>query len=201
MTSHLEKIEVIKKMDDKTKKLVEKAQIKDTFQQEFKSTLNQRISRYLEVKPHGIIPITHFAAVSSECYLLYRDGHYYGTISLVQAVAEALVRFLCDKNGWKPNKDYEKNIKELQRKNEISDKLVSLFTQIWNGRNDYHHLNPQIEQDRQELEILAKEKLTDLKNIEEELFAYMTEDGKLVPKYPKYWDQKSNSVPVFLRLD
>ncbi|MFH1712922.1 MAG: hypothetical protein ABH896_01925 [Candidatus Jacksonbacteria bacterium] len=188
-------------MSNKTKKIIEKAQIKDTLYQEFQLTLDQRVNRYFEVRPHRIIPNTHFAAVSAESYLLFRDGYYYGAISLAQAVAEALVKFFCDKNRWKPNKDYEKNIQELQRKNEISTKLVSLFTQIWKGRHNYHHLNPQIKQDKQKLEILAKEKLTDLKNIEKELFLYTTKDGKLIPKYPKYWDQKSNIIPVFLRLN
>ncbi|MDP2638422.1 MAG: hypothetical protein Q8P26_05160 [Candidatus Levybacteria bacterium] len=188
-------------MDDKTKKLIEKAQIKDTLQQEFQLTLDQRVDRYFEVRPHGIIPSTHFAAVSAESHLLFRDGYYYGTISLVQAVSEALVKFLCKRNGWKPNKDFEENIRQLKTRGKVTDDLLSLFTKIWNGRDDYHHLNPQIEQDRQKLEILAKEKLTDLKNIEKELFAYTTKEGKLVPKYPKYWDQKDNTVPVFLRLD
>ena len=96
-------------MDDKTKKLVDKAQTEDTLKQEFALTLDQRAKRYLELRPHGIIPNSHFAAVSAECHSLYRDGHFYGTISLAQSVTEALIKFLCEKNGWKPNKDFEKN--------------------------------------------------------------------------------------------
>lgn len=188
-------------MDDRTKRIIEEVQVKDTLKQEFELTLDARIRRYLEVKPHGIIPNSHFAAVSSECYLLYRDGHYYGTISLVQAVAEALVKFLCDRNGWKPNKDYEENIKQLKIRGKVSGSSVSLFTKIWNHRNDYHHLNPQIEQDKQKLGMLAREKLTDLKSIEKELFGYIAKEGKLIPKYPEYWDQKGNTTPVFLRLN
>lgn len=188
-------------MDDKTKKLVEKAQIKDTLQQEFQLTLDQRVNRYFEARPHGIVPNTHFAAVSAESHFLFRDGYYYGTISLVQAVSEALLKFLCQRNRWKSNNEFEENIKQLKTRGKISDDLLSLFTKIWDGRNDYHHLNLQIEQDRRKLEILAKEKLTALKNIEKELFAYTTKEGKLVPKYPKYWDLKSNTIPVFLRLD
>lgn len=188
-------------MDDKTKRLVEKAQTKDTLKQTFELTLDERIERHLKVKPHGIIPNSHFAAVSAECYSLYRDGHYYGTISLSQAVAEALVKFLCNKNGWKPNKDYEKNLQQLKTRGNLTNKLVSLFTNIWENRDDYHHLNPQIEQDRQKLASLAKERLTDLRDIEEELFAYTTNNGKLVPKYRKYWDQMGSTISVFLRLD
>lgn len=136
-------------MDEKTKKLVEKAQIRDTLKQEFEITLDQRVNRYFEVRPHGIIPNTHFAAVSAESHMLYRDGHYYGTISLVQSVTEALVKFLCQRNEWKPKKDFEENIKQLKNRGKIAQELVVLFTQIWNGRDDYHHLNQVIEQDRQ----------------------------------------------------
>ena len=188
-------------MDDKTKRLVEKAQLKDTLQQEFEYSLQQRIDRYLELKPHGIIPNSHFAAVSAECHLLYRDGHYYGTISLTQAVAEALVKFLCKINGWKPGKVFEDNLEQLEKRGKIVGDLKAKFMELWQRRNDYHHLNPQVEQDRQKLEQLAKEKLSRLKQIEEELFAYSANNGKLVPKFPKYWDQKDGKVAVFLRLD
>lgn len=190
-----------KLMDDQINKLVEKAQLKDTLQQEFAYSLEQRIERYLDLKPHGIIPNSHFAAISAECHLLYRDGYYYGTISLTQSVAEALVKFLCKINGWKPNKDFEENLKELGKRGKVTSALGSLFENIWKGRNDYHHLNPQIEQDRQKVALLAKEKLSCLKKIEEELFAYSASQGKLIPKYPKYWDQKDGKVSVYLRFD
>lgn len=188
-------------MNLKTKKLVDKAQTADTLRQEFELTLEDRVNRYLELKPHGIIPNSHFAAVSAECHLLYRDGHFYGAVSLTLAVAEALVKFLCKKNGWKPNKEFEENLKQLETREKISKELVSLFAEIWKDRNDYHHLNTQIEQDRQKLELLAQEKLTDLRKIEQELFAYTVSEGKLTPKYPKYWDQKYGTGSVFLRFD
>jgi len=184
-----------------TKKAFEKAQIKNTLEQMFALTLDQRVNRSIELKPHGIIPNSHFAAVSAEAHELYRDGHFYGTISLTQAVAEALAKFLCQKNGWKPKQSYKENIKQLKTKAKISPELATLFTKIWKGRNNYHHLNPGIEQDRQKLELLAKEKLTSLKSIEEELFAYTISEGKHIPKYPKYWDQKNGTVKVFLRFD
>lgn len=187
-------------MDDKTKRLMERVQTKDTLKQMFELTLDERIERHLEVKPHGIIPNSHFAAVSAECYSLYQDGHYYGTISLTQAVAEALLRFLCEKNELEVSSP-ENNVGKLKKKSMISASLAGLFSNIRKNRDDYHHLNPQIEQDRQKLAALAKEKLTDLRDIEKELFAYTTNNGKLVPKYQKYWDQTGNTIPVFLRLD
>lgn len=188
-------------MNDKIKQLVKQAQIKDTLTQEFRLSLDQRIARYLALKPHEIIPNSHFAAVSAECFLLYRDGHYYGTISLSQAVAEALVKFLCHVNNWKPDNEYEGNLRQLEKRGKITTELSKLFKEIWKGRDDYHHLNPKIEQDRQKLEVIAKEKLTNLKNIEKELFAYSINMGKLVPKYPKYWDRKQDTTSVFLRID
>ena len=133
--------------------------------------------------------------------MLYRDGHYYGTISLIQAVAEALVKFLCKINGWKPGKVFEDNLEQLDKRGKIVGDLKTKFLEIWQRRNDYHHLNPQVEQDRQKLEQLAKEKLSRLKQIEEELFAYSANNGKLVPRFPKYWDQQGDKVSVYLRLD
>lgn len=188
-------------MTNNTKKQVEKDQLKDTLQQEFEFSLDQRVERYLELKPHGIIPNSHFAAVSAECHLLYRDGHYYGTISLTQAMAEALVKFLCKANGWKPGGDFENNLEKLKKRGKITGDLKTKFLEIWQRRNDYHHLNPQVEQDRQKLEQLAREKLSRLKQIEEVLFAYSANNGKLVPKFPKYWDQRDGKVAVYLRLD
>ena len=188
-------------MDENTKKLIEKAQVKDTLEQEYKLTLEERINRHLELKPHGIVAGSHFAPVSAECHLLYRDGHFYGTISLAQAVAEALAKFLYNKNGWKPKKDFENNIQQLEKRGKITNELSTLFTKVWKNRDDYHHLNPQIEQDRQKLWVLAKNKLTDLRKIEQEIFAYTINNGKLVPRYPKYWDLKNGTVPVYLRFD
>lgn len=188
-------------MNNKINKLVEKAQLKDILKQEFESTIEQRVERYTDLKPHEIIPNSHFAAVSAECYLLYRDGHYYGTVSLVQSVAEALVKFLCKVNKWKPGEDFKSNLKKLKKRAQITEDLKVKFNKIWQQRNNYHHLNPQMEQDRQKLEQLAKDKLFRLKQIEEELFSYSTNNGKLVPKFPKYWDQKNGEALVFLRFD
>ena len=39
-----------------------------------------------EIQP--IIPYTHFAKASSECWDMFDNAHYYGCISLTQAVAE-----------------------------------------------------------------------------------------------------------------
>ena len=103
---------------------------------------------YLKVKPHDVIPATHFSAVSAEISFLFRDGHFYGSIALSQALAEALVRFMCECNSFKPGKDFEKNVEKLLKRSFITTELKNAFSEIWKKRNDYHHLNRQIEKDR-----------------------------------------------------
>lgn len=189
---------------DQTKinELVAKTQTKDTLRQLFEGTINARVKRWLEVKPHNIIPNSHFAAVSMEPYELYRDGHYYGAISLSQSVAEALVRFICAKNGGSFS-SYENALQKLKSKKIISTPLFDLFTAIREGRNDYHHLNPTIENERQALESLAKEKVQALQAIEGEVFAYAANQGKIKPLHPQYWDADATkgTMQVYLRID
>ena len=76
-------------MDEETKReLFQRAQTANSIKQEFEQTLSERVERYLQVKPHEIIPDAPFAVPSAECSLLFRDGHFYACIALVQAVAE-----------------------------------------------------------------------------------------------------------------
>ena len=181
------------------RELIQRKQTEESIKQEFDLTLPDRVIRYLQVKPHGIIPNTKFAAASSECSLLFRDGHFYGCIALVQAVAEALVRFLCQCNKM-PVAEFETNIKNLSSKDILSDKLRKDFLKIWERRNDYHHLNPAIETERQKLEEIAKEKAYLLVEVEREVFSFtLSQDGKIIPKEPKYWEKTNGQV--FLRLE
>lgn len=174
----------------------------DGIKQEFEQTLSSRVQRYLKVKPHGIVPLTEFAPVSAECALLFRDGHFYGCIALSQAVAEAIARFLCQKNGWKPKKNFEENIARLQTRQFISNKIKDKLLRIWEKRDDYHHLNPNIETDRVKLEAFAYEKVLLLNEIESEIFRFSVVDGKLVPENRKYWVlQQNGTIPVFLKLE
>ncbi len=181
---------------------IQKAMTENGIKQEFEQTLSSRVERYLKVKPHGIIPFTEFAPVSAECTFLFRDGHFYGAIALSQAVAEAIAKFLCQKNGWKPKKSFEENVAKLETRQFISKNVKEKFLSLWEKRDDYHHLNPTIETDRQKLEALAYEKVAILKEIESEVFKFSIVDGKLVPENRKYWSvQPNGTVPVFLRLD
>ena len=146
--------------------LIQQKLVKDSIKQEIEQTLSLRAQRYLKVKPHGIVPYTQFAPVSAECTLLFRDGYYYGCITLAQSLAEAIVRFLCQKNSWKPEKDFENNINKLLNRNFISEKLKNKFLEVWENRDDYHHLNPSIEVQRIKLEEISYEKVLLLKEIE-----------------------------------
>ena len=174
----------------------------DGIKQEFEQTLSSRVERYLKVKPHGIVPLTEFAPVSAECTLLFRDGHFYGCIALSQAVAEAIVKFVCQRNGWKPKKNFEENVARLEIRKFISKDMKYKFARIWEKRDDYHHLNQMIETDRKKLETLAYEKVLLLKEIEAEVFKFSIVDGKLLPGNRKYWVlQPDGTVPVFLKLE
>ena len=172
---------------------IQRSFIEDSIKQEFEQTLSSRVERYLKIKQPIAVPYTDFAPASAECALLFRDGHYYGCISLSQAVAEAVARFLCHRNGWKPNKSFEKNVGTLKARQFISEDIYNKFIKIWENRNDYHHLNPSIEKDRQNLESLSYEKVVLLKELENEVFRFTVTDGAIRPENMKYW--------VFLRKD
>jgi hypothetical protein len=179
--------------------LCEIAQIEESLKQEFDQTLREKLLRYLKVKPHTIIPNMKFATASAEFSLLFRDGHFYGCIALVQAVAEALVRFLCQRNKMRVGK-FDRNIDRLFEKKVITFNLKESFLEIWEKRNDYHHLNSTIETDRQELEKIAEEKAKLIVEIEKEIFAFsLSADGKIIPRESKYWEGSDDKV--FLRLD
>jgi hypothetical protein len=187
--------------NEKAMQQIQKRELEETLRGEFEATLPDRVRRYLEVKPHGIISYEHFSAASTECALLFRDGHFYGCIAMTQAVAEALVRFMCEKRSSKPSTHFERNLKTLSLKGFMPDAMNKRLLQIWAGRDDYHHLNPIIKQDRQELERLAREKVKLLTEVEEEVFGYAVADGKLLPNFPEYWNLTGNQAQVYLRLE
>jgi len=177
----------------------ERKRIENDLRQLFEQSLPGRIRRYQEVKPHPIVANHHFSLVSAECIDLFQDGHFYGCISLAQAVAEALVKFLCNRNQWKPEKSFEKNLEKLVSRRFISEQTRDCLEQIWKKRDDYHHLNQSVQKDRQKLEAMAKAKMKLLNKVEGEIFAFTIVDGKICPSKPKYWDIDGNKADVFLR--
>jgi dihydroneopterin aldolase len=109
------------------KQSIGQKQVEEHLRQEFEADIKERVKWYLQIKPHGIIAATHFAAVSAKCSFLFRDGHYYGCVALTQAVAEALVRFKCEKNLFRPGKDFEKNVERLASRGFISDDIKNFL--------------------------------------------------------------------------
>ncbi len=190
-------------MDDKTKQqLHQQALVEHSLRQEFEQALPERVERWLQVKPHGIIPNEPFAGPSSECSLLFRDGHFYAYIALVQAVAEAIIRYMCDVNFKKHQKVFENNLEKLCTRGFIDEILKKSLLEIWSKRDDYHHLNPNLERDRQTLANLAKKKTRLLVEVESKIFAFgIGGDGGIVPKYPQYWKINDSRTEVFLRLE
>ena len=185
----------------KANRLIEKKMTEESLRSEFEATVQDRVKRYLDVKPHEISPNQHFAAVSDECAKLFRDGHFHGCIALTQAVAEAVVRFLCERNGWPPAKHFEINVKDLAKRGKITQPAATALSKIWGERDDYHHLNPTVETDRRKLAELARNKAQWLAEVERDVFESEINNGKLAAKNPKYWDIEGDMAQVFLRLE
>ena len=181
---------------------IQKTQLEESLRSEFEATIEDRVGRYLEVKPHEIIPHIHFSQVSTEVSALFRDGQFYGAIALSQAVGEALVRYMCQKNRFKAAKTFENNLDKLHKRRFLSATVKDKLTDLWSGRDDYHHMNSNIEQDRYKMQDLARRKARLLMEIEKEVFGFTANEGKLTLKYPQYWDiDNSSQAQAFLRIE
>ena len=183
-------------------KAINRKELEENLKQEFLATLDERISRYQELNFIKVTPNAHFASVSAECILLYRDGHFLACVALCQAVAEAIVRLMCERSKFSSiSEDYDKNVGNLQKR-KIEPDCSKLFKEIWKGRNDYHHLNPEIPTERSKLQDIAKSKIITLHKIESNVFDFAwTKDGAISPRYLKYWDIKNGLLNVFLRFE
>ena len=187
------------KMDEEEmRKTIRRRELKDTLRGECLGSISDRISRYLELNFIEVTPNEHFAPISADCIRLYRDGYFFACIALCQAVAEALVRLLCTKGGFKTDKVFEKNIDTLRRRKIKPDCSESL-EEIWKGRDDYHHLNPKVPTEREKLQAIAKSKMTALHSVESGVFAFEWVGGAIKPKHPKYWPEARNGL--FLRFE
>lgn len=183
--------------NEEARKLVMRAEL----EAECLNTIAERVTRYLELNFIKVTPNEHFASISAECIRLYRDGCFFACIALCQAVAEALVRFLCTKNSFKADKDFEKNVNTLCRR-KITPDCSELFTEIWKGRDDYHHLNPKVPTEKSKLQDVAKNKLIALHSAESKIFAFEVIDGAIKPKHPKYWPKSHDGfVNAYIRFE
>jgi hypothetical protein len=69
-----------------------------------------------EVEHQNVIAYHHFAAASSECLDLYKNGYYISTVMVSQAVAEGILRFILERNNLPPDKKEDDAVEELVRK-------------------------------------------------------------------------------------
>jgi hypothetical protein len=186
-----------------TKESVEQ-QLRNTFEAE----LAGRIDRYMRSRVHPVIPDGFFSAASTECRKLFVDGNYYGCITLSQSVAEGLAKFVADKSGVDVVGKHRNQINELQKNRAaptISNEAYAAFRQIigrpHEDRDDFHHLNADLEQDHYKLESRALECLESLFAIESEVFAFqIVEGGRLRPMQPKYWPKDGQQLSAYVRF-
>ena len=184
---------------------IKRHQLQDNLEQDFLASINDRISRYLELDFIQVVPNTHFAPITIECILLYRDGYFFACIALCQAVAEALLRFMCERNerGSEGFVKFETNIRKLR---ELKDKIpldwIETLERVWENRNDYHHLNPDVPTQKEKLREIAKDKIVALLDIESKVFAFEWVDGAIKRTHPEYWlETGSGHLDAYLRLE
>lgn len=169
----------------------------------FEADLDNRAKRALNIQLQNFIPSHWFAAAASEYASMYVSGHFYGCISIAQAYVEALSKFLCEYHKIKATKDIDLRWQRLHKTNHVSLTVLEAAKAIFNDRNDYHHLNKEIEREYAELQRRAKDCVNYLYSIESEIFAYSfsdSEPGKIMLAKPEYWPSPSpEQVEIHLR--
>lgn len=176
-------------------------QDEEFLRQRFEHSLQERVRRRQSAPVHAAIPAEWFAAATRECRDLYVDGHFYGAICLTQAVAEGISKFLTIRNGHRDSGHQNSRNTMLKKRGVISLEAYRAFKAIEGGdRNDYHHLNANIETDLEKLEERAGECVRALFEIQIEVFAFSVgEGGTMVVVNPHYWprvDEKYISTSI-----
>ena len=157
----------------------------------------------METERHPIIPNHYFSYVSSECQLLFKNGHYYGCIALCQSVAEALARFMYEKWAGKPPAEkFGANIHKIRNEN-VQPDVSNMLEDIYGGqqRQDFHHLNKTVPKEYEQLRIIATEKINLLNKVESQVFEYEVIKGRLKVKYPQYWEITNGFYNAYLRFE
>jgi hypothetical protein len=172
--------------------------IENHLRRRFESDLPARINRTETMSYQRIIGAHYFAAASSQCLELYRDGYMLGCVMCSQALLEAVLKFVAQRNGMEYKKEVEELIKNLETRNILQGNALIGAKTAWRHRNDFHHLNPAVS--KIALEAKAKECVEAVCALEQEIFGTSFENGALIPHNPIYWDIHSDgTVPVFLR--
>lgn len=168
----------------------------------FEQTLPGQLDRYLRARVHEVIPHHFFSSASAECRELFVAAHYYGCVSLAQAVAEGLSAFLALANRQRKLKDPKVRVERLTAAGIISSASRDSFVAIWgDDRNDYHHVNPSVETDYARLQARAASCIEALYVIEADVFAFDIQEGKLMPRHRQYWPNvETGLTEAFLRF-
>lgn len=166
--------------------------------QMFETTLDEKVDRRGEARVHQAIPGQWFAAASRECRGMYVEGHYYGCISVAQAVAEGISRYVTERNGMKAHKSHAPRVAILRKKEMISEDTLKAFRIIeGRDRHHFHHFNSEVETDRQKLKARALECVEALYLMESDLFEFkVLDEGKMGVTNPRYWDKKDGKYWV-----
>ena len=186
---------------------IRRIQLRENIESQCKSSIEEKITRYLEIEHQGIVGDHSFAKASSECIYLYRDGYFIGAVMMSHAINEGIIKFIAERNNIERHKEdgTTKTIKELidefKEKNIISQNCADVSTKIWRSfRADIHHMNPKIAEIP--FQELAQQNLKCLSTIEKEIFGHDYNNGAIIPPRPKYWDiNKNGTTPAFLRLE
>lgn len=183
-------------------KAIKMHRLQENLKQDCLASIDERVSRYLELDFGQVVPNTHFAPITIECILLYRDGYFFACIALCQAVAEALLRFMCERNDIR-NKGFETNIRNLSNlKDNIHPDWIKMLKRVWKNRNDYHHLNPNVPTQKDRLKEISKDKIVALLDVESKVFAFEWVDGTIKRIHPKYWlESDSGLLNSYLRFE
>jgi hypothetical protein len=185
---------------DKRMQAIRRAQLYADLHQSDVQTLDERVGRLIEIDRQDIIGGHHFAAASSECICLYRDGHFIATVMTTQAVNEGILKFVAERNNIQ-EKEHAKLMAALLSAHVVTQECAEAAETIWGSyRNDVHHMNPAV--GTIQFRPLAKKNLQALAVIDREVFGgHFGTDGAFVPDQPKYWDIRDGKANVFLRLD
>ena len=162
-------------------------QLAENMRKSFEAGLSSRLRRASQAKLQRVIPAHWFASAASECAGMYIAGYFYGAISIAQAYVEALSGFLSNFHPVGAKNDPDKRWNLLYEKRVISVEVRDAALDIFSDRNDFHHLNRQVEQDFAKLEERALICLNHLHTIEAEVFSYSFDNGSIVLEKPELW--------------
>ncbi len=168
---------------------------------QLEAELPQRMSRASRVRLQNFIPAHWFAAAASDCARMFVAGFFYGAISVSQAYVEALSRYLAEQHKIKVGNDTVERCRRLNREGIISMDSLNAVLAVFRDRNDFHHLNKDVEQDNAKLEAMAEDCINRLHTIESEVFAWaIGEKGDVIVHTPAYWpSDEPGTVKVNLR--